>query len=124
MSDTLTALLSTLPPGIPDSIVTIFFGDANMQIIQNGIHDAILTQGFLIDPQDKKALTLLMKNTLGKNANSSFDIADLNSQVVIEAVRIISSAIQRNQLLLARFDKSPVPLDRGINTNIRGTRLG
>lgn len=123
MDSTLSALLSTLPTNIPQDALDQFFSKANMDAIQRSIHDKVLAEGYEIERQDDKSLLFLMKNTIGKSAGGVLDNDALNEETAISATRIIIGNIKIKLLALSRIDKSPAPLDRGINTNIRGSRL-
>lgn len=123
MDSTLSSLLSTLPSNIPQNVLDAFFSKGNIEVIQQLIHDKILAEGYMIDPQDSKSLIFLMKNIIGKAAGDILSIERLNEDTATSASRIILGNIRIKLLALSRIDKSPAPLDRGINTNIRGTRL-
>lgn len=123
MDSTLSSLLSTLPTNIPKKALDAFFSRDNTDTIQELIHDKVLAEGYMIEPQDGKSLLFMMKNVIGKYADSADDILKLNEETAVQATRIILGNIRIKLLSLSRIDKSPAPLDRGINTNIRGTRL-
>lgn len=110
----------------PNDLITSFFNDANIQIIQKDLHNEVKRQTNLsIDNQSCHEIyqvMLYVYRTYGRNVTSNIkqEVMYLNDL----AIRFITPGLVSNVLQYVNYIKDisslPVPMDHGRSTSIKG----
>ena len=85
------------------------------------ILDAVEARGFNIEWQSQEELLLIMRSIYYTNRGATEQA--LVEKCVATSVDIIMANIELHKRATLYLYENPDPVDRGVNTNIRGTRL-
>ena len=106
-----------------------FFSGENIDLIQNNLMDEVKNRsGFVISKQPVDTLTVIMRSVYLLNVRNAacgsldMQVSILNASVLGEIVPTVLTNIQSHLGYLRDTQGPLVPLDRGINTSVRGTQ--
>jgi hypothetical protein len=102
---------------------TEFFSRVNIDRLHARIIAAVSEKlGYALERQSEQQLLILMRSFWVRYGRT-LGPAGASDQVVAEAVKIIQVNIEMRERATKFLYQSPEPLDWGVSTNLRGTRM-
>ena len=106
-----------------DDFSRAFFADANLNIIQRKLRDAVREKtGYVVDRQSDVELRGIMQGVYGAYAQTLGSVDDLNDAVLEIVVDQVVAGVDAYLLYLKDAASLPQPLSRGTFASIKGER--
>ena len=109
---------------------TLFFSEFNIDLLQKAIRQEFKNRSnFAIDFQNKNDLLTIMRAVFVNNSSQPYSdtnsqIKHMNSVVIKKAIDQITTGVAQYVGYLKSIESPVRPIDRPVNTNMHGTRVG